>query len=87
VLFGIATGMNSPTLYAWTIDCSHENNRGRAMATTYIALEAGIGISSLAAGWLYGNKTENIAFVFWLSGLIAFGAFLYLQVKFKKRKS
>ncbi len=83
ILFGVASGMNSPTLYAWTIDRSDEQNRGRAMATTYIGLESGIGLSSLIAGWLYGNQAENIAMVFWLSALVAFGAFLYLQLKFR----
>ncbi|MDX5482173.1 MAG: MFS transporter, partial [Hymenobacteraceae bacterium] len=31
ILFGIATGMNSPTIFAWTIDLSLDANRGRAM--------------------------------------------------------
>ena len=44
ISFGFSWGLNTPTLMAWTVDLSHENYRGRALATTYIALEAGIGI-------------------------------------------
>ncbi|MCX2739643.1 MFS transporter [Pontibacter anaerobius] len=78
VLFGVATGMNSPTIYAWTIDLSHLEHRGRAMATMYIALEAGIGLGSLGSGWLYGNQSSNFTMVFWSTGVFTFLAFLYL---------
>lgn len=86
ILFGLASGMNSPTLYAWTIDRSHGNFRGRAMATTYIALEAGIGISALVAGWVYGNRQENIPYVFGLAAALALVAFYYLQFNFRGTK-
>ena len=52
ILFGFSWGFNTPTLMAWTVDLSHENYRGRAVATTYIALEAGIGIGALFANML-----------------------------------
>ena len=56
VVFGLGTGLNSPTLYAWTIDLSHPERRGRAVATMYIALEVGIGLGALLAGWIFGNQ-------------------------------
>ena len=87
ILFGIASGMNSPTLYAWTIDRSDESHRGRAMGTTYMALEAGIGISALISGWLYGNVVSRLPYMFWLSGAFALAAFLFLQIWFKGRKA
>lgn len=55
VLFGMSWGMNSPTITAWTADLSDEATRGRAMATMYIALEAGIGIGAVASGWLLNS--------------------------------
>ncbi len=55
ILFGAASGMNSPTIQAWTADLSNEHTRGRAMATMYIALEAGIGLGAVAAGWLINH--------------------------------
>ncbi|WP_240337191.1 MFS transporter [Rufibacter psychrotolerans] len=86
VLYGIGTGMNSPTLYAWAIDLSHPERRGRAMATVYIALEAGIGIGAFAAGWIYGNRIPFIPFVFWGAAALCLLAFLYVVVgKFPKR--
>ncbi|MFB9863737.1 MFS transporter [Rufibacter immobilis] len=86
VLYGIGTGMNSPTLYAWAIDLSHADRRGRAMATVYIALEAGIGIGAFAAGWIYGNDFSSIPYVFWGASLLCLVAFLYVLLgRFPKR--
>lgn len=84
-VFGIAVGMNSPTVFAWTIDLSHPAHRGRAMATMYIALEAGIGIGALASGWLYGNDPNMFPVVFWAGGACALMAFLYLMLMFKNK--
>lgn len=86
VLFGLATGMNSPTIYAWTIDLSHEAHRGRAMATMYIALEVGIGLGALASGWLYGNQSENFRLVFWAAGCCSLLAFLYLVLVVRRKQ-
>ncbi len=78
VLFGIGNGMNSPTVFAWTVDLSHEKHRGRAVATMYIALEIGIGLGALLSGWIYGNNPAMIPVVFWMGAALSLGAFLYL---------
>ena len=78
VIFGFSWGFNTPTLMAWTVDLSHENYRGRALATTYIALEAGIGIGAVFAGYLYKGKVENMAISYYLSAFLAFVALIYL---------
>ncbi|MFD2514555.1 MFS transporter [Pontibacter locisalis] len=85
-LFGVAVGMNSPTVFAWTIDLSHESHRGRAMATMYIALEAGIGLGALCSGWLYSNEADNFPIVFWVAAACAAVSFLYLLLFVKNRK-
>ena len=85
-VFGVATGMNSPTIFAWTIDLSHPEHRGRAMATMYIALEAGIGIGALASGWIYANDPSRFPFVFWTGSACAILAFLYLILFVKSKK-
>jgi MFS family permease len=87
ILYGIGSGMSSPTLYAWTIDRSEEAHRGRAMGTTYIALEAGIGLSALLAGWLYGNDLARMPLAFWLAAALALLAFGYLHFQFRGRKN
>lgn len=79
LLFGFASGISSPTIFAWTIDLSSEAHRGRGMATMYIALEIGIGSGALISGWLYGNNPDMFAYTFWLGGALAFIAFLYVN--------
>ena len=78
VLFGLASGISSPTIFAWTIDLSSEAHRGRGMATMFIALEIGIGSGALISGWLYGNDSSMFAYAFWLCSVLAFVAFLYV---------
>ena len=79
VLFGIAIGMNSPTIYAWTIDLSLDAFRGKALATMYIALEIGIGLGAFMSGWLYSNEISRIKLPFTVSAILSFVAFLYLS--------
>ncbi|QJX47515.1 MFS transporter [Hymenobacter taeanensis] len=85
VLFGLATGLNSPTLYAWTIDLSHPERRGRAVATMYIALEAGIGLGALLAGWIYTNLSERLPYVHALSASCVLLALAYLLVAVREK--
>ncbi|TXK27409.1 MFS transporter [Pontibacter qinzhouensis] len=86
-IFGIASGMNSPTVFAWTIDLSHEAHRGRAMATMYIAMEAGIGIGALTSGWIYNNQASNFPAVFFSGAAAAGLAFFYLMLFAKEAKA
>lgn len=78
IVFGLATGMNTPTIFAWTIDLSHEKHRGRGMATMYIALEAGIGLGALLSGWIYGNDSGRFVLAYGLGAILALVAFVYL---------
>ena len=80
VVFGLASGMNTPTVFAWTIDLSRERHRGRAMATMYISLELGIGIGALLSGWLYNNDDARFVFAYGAGALLAATAFVYLLV-------
>lgn len=86
VLFGLATGMGSPTATAWTIDLSLDAYRGRALATMYIALEAGIGLGALISGTLYSPSTKNFGLVFGLGAGAALLALAYLFFVVPKRK-
>jgi MFS family permease len=82
IVFGIGTGLNSPTLYAWTIDLSHPERRGRGVATMYIALEVGIGIGALLAGWIFANQPGRLPYVHGLSlacVLVAIGYLLSVK--------
>jgi predicted MFS family arabinose efflux permease len=86
VLFGFSNGFNMPTLMAWTVDLSDENYRGRAVATTYIALEAGIGIGALFAGYIYQGNMNNIVVPYILAAVLSFGAFVYLFYQQKNHR-
>lgn len=81
VLFGFGTGINSPTIMAWAADLSASENRGKAMATAFIALELGIMLGAASSGWIYGNKSENFMITFWTGGCFALIAFFYLLAK------
>ena len=80
-LYGVATGMLSPTVNAWTIDLSDPLHRGRAVATMYIALEAGIGLGALLAGWLFIDKISMIPVTFFICAGITVIALAYLLMR------
>ena len=84
-LVGFAAGMNSPTIFAWTIDLSDPRHRGRAMATMYIAMEIGIGIGALVSAYLFDNNPENLSMVFNSGALLAGIAFIYIQFLYKPK--
>jgi MFS family permease len=85
VLYGIATGMLSPAANAWTIDLSNPQHRGKAMATMYIALEAGIGFGALLAGWLFVDDISAIPLTFFICTGITLFALVYLQFIWKRQ--
>lgn len=80
-LYGFALGINSPTLYAWGIDLSDVNHKGRGMGTIYIALEVGIGFGAFLAGYLFADHYDRIGSPFFLSALLSFFAFFLLLFK------
>jgi MFS family permease len=86
-VYGIAVGVLSPALNAWTVDMSHPEHRGKAMATMYIALEAGIGLGALFAGWYYADVILRFPPVMYFSGGIVMLALLYMIVKIKPHRS
>lgn len=87
--FGVSMGILSPVLSAWTVDLSSDHNRGRAIATMYISLEAGIGLGAFLSAALFANKKENLPVVFLYMAAFAAGALIYsiLLYRHKKRAS
>lgn len=78
-LFGIGYGLNSPTLFAWTIDLSPEAKRGKGVATLFIFLEVGIGLGALVSGTIYQGDPGRFPLIFGTAGVFSFLAYLYLQ--------
>jgi MFS family permease len=78
IVYGLASGMNMPTLQAWAVDLSPDEFRGRGLATMFIALEAGIGLGALISQAIYQNDITKISLPFYLSAILALISTLYL---------
>lgn len=86
VIYGISLGINSPAVTAWTIDLSNAEHRGRALASMYIALEAGIGLGAYFGAYIYHNQSAFFSRTFYIMAAITFMATLYLQFFHNKKK-
>jgi len=87
VLFGISTGICSPTLFAWTADLSPENRRGIGAGTMFIALELGICLGSIITNLIYQNKESNIVVVFYFGTGAVLVTIAYLVWHLLRRES
>jgi MFS family permease len=76
---GFSVGIAAPAIFAWTIDRSEENRRGRAMATVYIALEVGIGAGAILSAWIYNNDYSNFGIAFFITAFLTILGYFYLQ--------
>lgn len=85
-IYGVATGIVSPALNAWTIDLSNPKYRGKALATMYIALEAGIGMGALFSGWIYYDTIARIPYILQGTGIGILFAFFYILVWEKRQR-
>ncbi len=80
-LYGIAMGIISPTVSAWTIDLGRADQKGKAMATMYIALEVGIGLGAFGSGWYYQGDVHQIPFIMYVCTVITFLAVCFMFVR------
>ena len=85
IFSGLASGINSPALFAWAVDVANGIRAGRAMATLFIALEAGITIGAVVSAAIYNNIFSNFTFVFLGVALMSLIALLYLFVGVQKQ--
>ncbi len=84
-IFGIGYGLNSPTLFAWTIDLSPGKGRGKGISTLFIFLEVGIGLGALVSGTAYQGDHNRFPLIFIIAGLFALIAFGFLMFRRKKQ--
>ena len=80
IIFGIATGITSPTMFAWTADLSHEDRRGVGAGTMFIALEFGIMFGALLTLVSYDSTKSTIFITFLIGAIMATIACIYLIV-------
>ncbi|WP_299157860.1 MFS transporter [uncultured Tenacibaculum sp.] len=83
-VYGLAMGILSPTINAWTIDLSNPLTKGKSIATMYIALEAGIGLGALFSGWYYKDIITRIPIIFYACTFFTFLG-LYYIITFQKK--
>jgi MFS family permease len=83
-LYGLGTGLFSPATSAWTADLSDEQHRGRGMATMYIALEAGIGLGAMVAGWLFRDQLAMVPLIFYGCAFTSVVGLLYLLTRHRQ---
>lgn len=76
--YGIGTGIATPSIFAWTIDLTSNQHRGRAFSTLYIALEIGIGAGAVTSGWIY-NYTHDFYYLFIMCFITSIISLIYLQ--------
>ena len=86
IIFGIATGITSPTMFAWTADLSHEDRRGVGAGTMFIALEFGIMFGALLTLVSYDSTKSTIFITFLIGAIMATIACIYLIVIIAKKK-
>lgn len=86
-IYGVATGIVSPALNAWTVDMSFPEHRGKAMATMYISLEAGIGLGALISGFIYQDELAKIPMLMYAVSGVTFLALVYVWYRLKKEKA
>lgn len=79
IIYGIGLGICSPTVQAWTIDLAPEAGRGRAVATMFIALEAGIGMGAFLSAWLYDNNPAKFGLAFYVMGILTLVGWFYME--------
>lgn len=78
IVFGIATGISSPTLFAYTADLSPAHRRGVGAGTMFIALEFGIMLGALSTMLTYDSTPISIFYGFTVGIGLSASALIYL---------
>ncbi len=87
IVFGLATGVTSPTIFAWMADLSHPERRGIGAGTLFIALELGIMAGAASSLLTYNNTFESIKYAFIPVIAMSVLAMIYLFWHLKYRQS
>lgn len=78
---GFSLGVALPAVFAWTVDRSNDDNRGKAMATLFIGLEVAIGTGAIMGAAVYNNDPSNFKSVFQIVSLITIFGLLFVREK------
>lgn len=86
IIYGVSVGLNSPAITAWTIDLGHPQFKGRALASMYIAMEAGIGLGAYLSAFIYHNDARFFSLTFYCTAVVTLLASVYLLFIYHNRK-
>jgi len=86
VIYGVSVGLNSPAVTAWTVDLGDPAYRGRALATMYIAMEAGIGLGAYLSAYIYHNNASYFPLAFGIMGVGCLVALVYMMLIYDNRR-
>ncbi len=84
IVFGLAVGVLSPTVYAWVADLSPPNKKGRAFSTMYMSMELGIGLGALLSSMIFNEELSQIPYAFAIALFFPVTALTILLWKWKK---
>lgn len=85
VSYGIAVGLNAPTIYAWSMDKVNPERRGMELAIVYIGQEIGIGGGAFLSGYLLTIFNDNALFIIFVgTTIISLISFIILGLEQKK---
>ena len=86
IIFGIAAGICSPALFAWTADLSNPAFKGRGMGTMFIALELGIVSGTYLTQTVYANDYNKLFDLFLVTAFLCFLGLVYLYFRGRIKK-
>ena len=78
IVFGLSTGVSSPTIFAWVADLSPTHRRGVGAGTLFIALELAIIVGSIITLMFYDSTLTTIWIIYSIGAGMAIIAILYL---------
>ena len=87
IVFGISTGISSPTIFAWMADLSPDNRRGVGSGTVFIALEFAIIFGALITLAIYDSTSFTIPICYSIGAALAVVGMAYLIWHLKRRES
>ena len=78
-LVGFSLGIVIPAVFAWTVDRSADQERGKSLATLFIGLEASIGSGALIGAAIYANDIERYGHAFIVTAIISLMALFFVR--------
>lgn len=85
-IYGVGTGIISPTLMAWTTDLALPDKKGRGLATMWMGLELGIAVGTYGCMIIYANNPDRFPLIFGIATAILTALIIYLLSMGKKQE-